>query len=214
MGRNIGRMRAGQVVATVFCLFVCMFPMQMAFVQAEQIAEQKVGTLFEQITGMDVGSVKLGAGDDFTVTQRDGSKYVFENVGRTYGSAIVRIYDSKGELVNTAVIQQVQVPDNNRIDFEVELLSSNYRDYVLSGSITGLRDKPATAVGSFNSSGESRAAMIDYGGIGEADAGAFVIVTSMDGANKVAIIDDAIIIFVVVLFVALTCLLLGWWGCG
>lgn len=228
---NIESMRAGHVMAAVFSLSVCLFPVPFALAQAEQIT----GTLLEQITGMDIGAVELGTGNDFTITRRDGSRYVFENVKRhdSAASAVVYLYDANGTLTDTVAFDSgIQVVDDNRIDFEAQITSagmdaitltgttfegqitSGGKDATLSGSLTGLKSKTYTAVGSINEAGESRAFIVDYSGIAETKSlSSLITLTSMDDAARVCLMDDIIIVVVVVLFVAVTCLLFGWWGC-
>lgn len=229
---NIESMRAGHVMAAVFSLSVCLFPAPFAFAQAEQIT----GTLLEQITGMDIGTVKL-VGNDFTITRRDGSRYVFENVRHEFGnaSAIVYVYDANGTLTDTVAFDRgIQVVDDNRIDFEAQITLAGTdaialsgttfegqnilggKDATLSGSLTGLKSKTYTAVGSINEAGESRAFIVDYSGIDDSTkAGSSLIslVSMDDDAARLCLMDDIIIVVVVVLFVAVTCLLFGWWGC-
>lgn len=165
---------------------------------------------------MDVGSIELGAGNDFTITRSDGSQYVFENVTRDasgVASATAYSYDSDGTLTETAAVNRLTAVDANRIDFEAEITPASGGEVSgVIGTFTGLRTTMYTAVGSINTDGESRAVMADYSGVHDSGdmMAPSVVLTPMDGVGQRWLIG---VVFIVAVFVAATCLAFGWWGC-
>jgi len=194
------------------------------------------GALLQQIAGMDVGSIELGAGNDFTVTRSDGSQYVFENVAQDASSVVsatASLYDSNGTLTDTVAVNRLTVLDANRVDFETRIRPAGGNATRGVGSLTGLRGTRAhTAMAMINADGESRVMMVDYSGLDESgpesSLQSLVTVTSMDPGDGTANLwgsvleyveaasifpEGLVLAAVVVLFVAITCLAFGWWGC-
>jgi len=220
---NIERMKSRHVLGTVFCLAASVLYTPMAFAAGTDLARLELqrmpGTLLQQISGMDVGSIELGAGNDFTVTRSDGSQYVFENVAQDasgVASATVSAYDSNGTLTDTAAVNRLTAVDANRVDFEAQITPAGGSAATVIGSLTGLRTTMYTAVGSINADGESRAMVIDYSGVNESGdmTASSVVLTPMDGVGqRGGAVLVLVMIIVIVVFMAYSCFAWGWWGC-
>lgn len=186
-------------------------PMNFAMAQGEQIANEATTTLLSDLTDAvnewDEARIIRGSGLDFTIFQPDGSRVEFANVSRQKNGASghVLAYDSQGVLTDSFIINRgTGLVDDNRIDFSVQGKLST-----ITGSITGLANNEAIAsISEYGSA--SKLFRVSYD-LTSRDADSLLTMSPMDGSK--VLVTSALIIFFVVLFVIVTCISFGWWGC-
>lgn len=229
-------MRIGRTFATAFALVWATCPMLFAIEKGKQIAKREMARLvrtmspplLDRLAAMNVGEITMS--NDFITLKRPEATYVFDLGTLAFesgvASGLVAIHNNwNGEKVGEINISKVSAPDNNRIDFSATMSTLN-EQRTESGTLIGLGQDRAVAMTSVNgedtspwlvSFDEPAASSVDSPVI----APTLVIVTDLSPASDAGAADGEIaswtwglgIIIGVVLFIGITCLVFGWWGC-
>lgn len=224
------RFTCSQVVATVFALGWATCPMVFAAERGKQegkrvareivsrlVEVEQADSLLDQITAMNIGNYIVG---DVISLERPEGTYIFDQVIRNAVggvSGIVTEYNLDGERVADYNIANVAIPDDNRINFSISVSTPNM-DWVEDGALVGLQSDPGKAVALVSvDGGDSRLSLVDFSGLAvsgsQAVAPSLITVTQFpDSQGGVAAIG-VVVVVVCVLFIAVTCLIFGWWGC-
>lgn len=196
------------MVAAVFVFWFAVAPVKFALAKGEEEASQTVKPLLERISGIGE-NLTVAVRNGYTTVSMNGWRYVFgpptrQATGDTSGP--VWVYDNQNRLVDRATLTRVATLDDNRLDFEAVITHGQVdgASAEVVGSMIGVPNDPNRAVTTVQINGQSSVATVNLDTI-----------TVQDGLHMepFEMFLAGVVIVLVVLFVALTCVLLGWWGC-
>ncbi len=210
---------------------------------AREILSRAVGieqadSLLSQLGRMNLGTIISSntASNVLTLERPDGT-YVFDNLARDANgglSGTVTFYNPNGDKTGEIDISHVMIVDDNRIDFSVTVSTPNEQQTV-NGTIVGMAPGQAIVVTSADGEG-TRPSLVSFETptvVGSSTTSASPVVitaTAMTAVDSdpggiasggwwewtlcaVGFTTCAVVIVVVVAFVAVTCLAFGWFGC-
>jgi len=178
------------------------------------------GSLFEQITSIPLTTSTVAA-DTVTVERPEGT-YVVENLQVVDGvaSAMVTVRDEDGVLQGTFDILSLTVSDENRIDYEADVQTTD-SNWVETGSLVGVSTVDHTALQLISiNGGETSMNLLDFGGMttdAATASGSCPVTTTPFGnpggaasAGTIASACALLAVGVVIFLVAVVCIMFCW----
>lgn len=178
------RFTCSQVVATVFVLGWATCPMVFAAERGKQegkrvarevvsrlVGAEQADSLVGQLGQMNLGTLVSNGRSGVLVLERPDGTYVFDNLARdTEGSMSghVTVYDGTEKIADYD-IDQIVIPDKNRIDFSVSV-STPDANWTEHGILVGIQSEPGTALASISEDdGDSQLLLVNFNGLDAAE---------------------------------------------